>query len=92
MQNADDLYVYARAYNTNGVRYRPSTLSQIGSNPDLQMTREGTTFRWTIQPRVLFDVPDGEQLDYLQLQIVKPVINNSDDAVDGTFIYFIRCQ
>lgn len=92
MQNATDLYVYARAYDMNGTRYRPATLQQVGSNPDLQMTKDGTTFSWTIQPSVFFQIPDGQTLDYLELQVVKPVIANSDDAVDGTFIYFIRCN
>jgi len=92
MQNATDLYVYARAYDSNGTRYRPASLSQVGNTPELQMSSDGSTFRWTVQPSRVFQVPDGVSLDYLELQIVKPVIANSDDAVDGTFIFFLRCN
>lgn len=93
MQNATDLYVYARAYDMNGNEYRPSPLSQVGSNPKLQMTNDGDgQWRWTIQPKKLFSIPDTESLDYVRLQIMKPVVQNSDDAVDGEYIYYIRCN
>lgn len=92
MQNATDLYVYARAYDTDGVEYRPSPISQVGSNAALRMTKEGTTFKWSIWPADLFDIPAGKSIDYLRLQIMKPVLVTSDDAVDGTFVYYMRCN
>ena len=92
MQNAGDLYVYPTAFDLNGNTYRPATIANVGSTPSLQMTKNGTLYNWTIQPESLFNIPDGEVLDYIQLQIVKPVIVNSDDTVDGTFNYFFRCN
>lgn len=92
MQNPGELYVYARAFDTDGTEYRPSALSQVGNNPDLQMTQDGMTYHWMIQPKALFAVPDGKTLDYLQLRVIKKVLVNSDDAVDGTFFYYFRCD
>ena len=92
MQNAGDLFVYPTAFDLNGNTYRPATIGTVGSTPSLQMTKNGTLYNWTIQPKSLFNIPDGEVLDYIQLQVVKPVIVNSDDTVDGTFNYFFRCN
>jgi hypothetical protein len=92
MQNATDLYVYARAYDTDGIEYRPSPISTVGSNPNLRMVKDGTKFSWSIWPDKLFNLPAGKTLDYVRLQIMKPVLNNSDDAVDGTFVYYFRCN
>lgn len=92
MQDPGDLYVYARAWDTDGNQYRPATLPQVGSTPELQMTQDGAIYRWSIWPKKLFDIPDGKTLDYVNLQIMKPVLVNSDDAVDGNWIYYFRCQ
>lgn len=92
MQNATDLYVYARAYDTDGQEYRPSPISQVGSNPSLRMVKDGTTFHWMITPAEFFQIPVGKTLDYVKLQIMKPVLATSDDAVDGTYNYYFRCD
>jgi hypothetical protein len=92
MQNPGDLYVYARAYDTDGNEYRPSTISQAGSNPDLMMSQEGTNYQWQIIPNHLFDIPADKTLDFMRLQIIKPVVSNSDDAVDGLWEYWLRCN
>lgn len=92
MIDPGDLYVYARAYDTDGDEYKPSAISQVGSNPDLMMTQDGSIYRWIIWPAKLFDIPAGKTLEYVNLQIVKPVITNTDDAVDGNWVYYFRCQ
>ena len=92
MQDPGDLFVYARAYDTDGTEYRPASLSQVGNTPKLQMTQEGSIYRWIIWPEKLFEIPTGKTLDYVNLQIMKPVIANSDDAVDGNWIYYFRCD
>lgn len=92
MQNASDLFVYPTAFDLNGNTYRPATISQVGSTPELQMAKDGSLFKWTIQPERMFDIPDGETLDRIEVLIVKPVIVNSDDQVDGTFRFFFRCN
>ena len=91
MQSPGDLYVYARAWDTDGTQYRPSPISQVGTNPALKMSQNGDIYTWTIWPEKVFDVPAGKTIDYMQFQIVKPVIVNSDDAVDGEYIYYFRC-
>jgi hypothetical protein len=92
MQNPGDLYVYARAYDTDGVEYKPSLLSQVGNNPDLKMTQEGTLYTWSIWPEKIFAIPTGKTLDYVYLQIMKQVVSTSNDAVDGYFQYHFRCN
>lgn len=93
MQNVDDLYVYARAWDTDGTQYRPAIIAQVGNTPKLQMKNVGEgMFRWTIWPKDLFEIPDGKTLDYVRLQIMKPDLQSSDDAVDGTFEYYFRCN
>lgn len=92
MQNVTDLSVYARAYDTDGTQYRPSVISQVGNNPALRMTSEGSLFKWMIIPEKLFAVPSGKTLSYVRLQIMKPTLVNSDDAVDGLWEYYFRCK
>lgn len=92
MQNPGDLYVYARAFDTDGTEYRPSTLNQVGTNDALRMAQDGDTYCWMIQPEQLFALPSGKTLNFVQLQIIKQILTNSDDAVDGTFFYYFRCD
>lgn len=92
MQNPGDLFVYARAYDTDGTEYRPSVIAQVGSNPALMMSQDGTTYQWQIIPNNLFNIPSDRTLNYMRLQIVKPVINDSDDAVDGLYDFYLRCN
>jgi Domain of unknown function (DUF4961) len=92
MQNAGDLYVYARAYDTDGTEYKPSPISQVGSNPNLKMVKDGSMYHWSIWPAKLFNIPSGKTLNFVRLQIMKPVVVTSDDAVDGLWEYFFRCN
>lgn len=92
MQNPGDLYVYARAYDTDGGEYKPSTIGQAGSNPALKMTQDGAIYNWSIIPQSLFNIPDNKTLNFMRLQIIKPVVTNTDDAVDGIYDYYIRCD
>ena len=92
MQNASDLYVYARAYDTDGTEYKPSPISQVGSNAALRMTKNGTLFNWSILPEKLFNIPSGKTLNFVRLQVMKPVVVTSDDAVDGLWDYYFRCN
>lgn len=92
MQNPGDLYVYARAYDTDGMEYKPSVISQVGSNAALKMNQSGTLYTWSIWPEQVFNIPASKTLDYVRLQIMKPNLVTSDDAVDGTFEYHFRCD
>lgn len=92
MQNAADLFVYARAYDTDGTEYKPSPISQVGSNPALQMTKTGAVYNWSIEPQKLFNIPANKTLNFMRLQIMKPVVVTSDDAVDGLWEYYFRCN
>jgi Domain of unknown function (DUF4961) len=92
MQNAGDLYVYARAYDTDGTEYKPSPISQVGSNPALKMVKDGSNYSWSIFPGKLFSIPSGKTLNYVRLQIMKPVVATSDDAVDGLHEFYFRCN
>lgn len=92
MQNAGDLYVYARAYDTDGTEYKPSSIAQVGSNPALKMTKNGSDYSWSIFPEKLFNIPFGKTLNFVRLQIMKPVVTTSDDAVDGLWEYYFRCN
>ncbi len=92
MQNAGDLSVYARAYDTDGTEYKPSPIAQVGSNPALKMVKDGALYHWSIWPAKVFNLPAGKTLDYVRLQIIKPNLTSSDDAVDGLWEYFFRCQ
>lgn len=92
MQDVTDLYVYARAYDTDGNEYRPSPIAQVGNHPELKMTQDGENYTWSIWPEKVFNIPVGKTLDYVSLQIMKPNLVNSDDAVDGLWVYHFRCQ
>ena len=92
MQDAGELYVYARAYDTDGTEYKPSPISQVGSNPALRMTKEGSLYHWSIWPEKVFAIPANKTLDFVRLQIMKPNLVTSDDAVDGLHEFFFRCN
>lgn len=92
MVNPGALSVYARAYDTEGTEYKPSSISQVGSNPELSMTQSGTLYSWSIWPEKVFDIPSGKTLDYVRLQIMKPNLQSSDDAVDGLYEFHFRCN
>ena len=93
MQNATELYVYAQAVTVGGQTIRVSTLRNVDDNPALRMKNNGDgTFEWTIIPNRLYNVPGGDQLDILRLQIIKPNLVNSADAVDGQFEFRFNCK
>jgi hypothetical protein len=92
MQNPGDLYVYARAYDTDGTEYKPSSIAQVGNNAALKMVQDGSVYRWSIWPEKLFNLPQGKTFDYMRLQIMKPNLVTSDDAVDGLWSYWLRCH
>lgn len=92
MQNPGDLWVYAQAWDTDGNLYRPTSITQVSTNPDLKMAQDGSVYRWMIQPERLFAIPSDKTLNYVSLQILKTVVVNSDDTVDGTFTYYFRCD
>lgn len=95
MQNATDLYIYARCTTNTGLEVKPATLGQVRNTPKLQMTNNGDgTFRWMILPEEIFDtVPAGQWIVTMRFQVMKPVFPlTSDDAVDGEFYFHYRCQ
>lgn len=94
MQNATDLYVYARCSTSTGTEIKVANLNQVGNTPELQMTNNGDgTFTFMIIPERLFGTAgSGNSITSMRFQIMKPVLQNSDDAVDGIFEYFFRCN
>lgn len=93
MQGATELFVYAQALSATGSVVRVSTLRNVDDNPALKMKNMGDgTFQWTIIPSKIYPIPSGDRLDLLRLQIIKPNLVNSGDAVDGTFEFRFNCN
>lgn len=92
MQNAGDLFVYARAYDTDGAEYKPSTIAQVGNNATLKMSKEGSLYHWSIWPEKIFNVPATKTLNFVRLQVIKANPANANDAVDGLWEYYFRCN
>ncbi len=95
MQNADELWVYARAFDADDNQYIATSLGQLGTNPSLQMVTDGSgIFTFSVIPDELFAavIPDGVDIRTLQFQIVKLPLCGSDCAVDGEFLYNFACD
>ncbi|MEM6261566.1 MAG: hypothetical protein AAGI38_03590 [Bacteroidota bacterium] len=92
--DATEFFVYARGQ-LDGQTVFVSRLRDVISNPDLQMQDAGNgMFKLSFIPSKLYNVPEGSSLTQLQLQIIKrPEMNlSSDDLVDGTFFYELKCD
>jgi hypothetical protein len=94
--NLTEAYIYARCVGDDGVDYRVSNLSAICSGiyaEKLKMTPNGNgLFSISFIPERFFSegskpVPPGVRITRLRLQILRCPLNNSDDAVDGEFIF-----
>lgn len=95
MIGATELYVYPRGFDENGDQYIPTSLGQLGSNPDLKMTDNGNSiFSFSFIPSDYFaDIAlAGESLESIQFQIVRLPLCGSDCAVDGEFVYQFACD
>lgn len=93
MIGVTDLYVYARAFTVNGANLRVSALKDVGNNPRLAMTSVGNgIFRFPFVPEMLFDVPAGDRIATLRLQIIRKNLATSSDAVDGEFLFELKCE
>ena len=92
---ANDFYVYARIVGDDNRSYIVTPVTQLETNPNLQMTGdEDEQYRWTIIPEVLFDgiLPDGVEPAALRLQVVAaPFCGNLNCVVDGEFFFYFSC-
>ena len=90
MQNAEELYVFAVAYDETGAAYQiAANARKAGDFPQLKMkmTKAGT-FQYSCIPEKLFNaVPAGQKIIRIEFQIVKPNLRTASDMVDGTLIY-----
>jgi len=97
MQNlGDEVYIYARVYGLDGVRYNYTSLNQVGNTPELKMTQgENGQYTWSIIPDKFFEstlLGSGTTIDYLEVEILKVPFSNTDDKVDGKFVFGFMCD
>lgn len=93
MQNLDEVYVYAAAF-ADGVEYPVSSMAEVGSNPDLQMTDTGDgMFTLSLIPDSFFsNVPDGVEIDQLLFIARKREMNSDDDRVEEDAFFDLGCD
>ncbi|WNJ19236.1 hypothetical protein [Pontibacter sp. G13] len=90
MQDASELYVYARAILDDGSEIKVANLGQIANFPELGMDNVGEgLFRWSVIPSEVYDIPAGKKLVRLRLQMAKPFATSQNDAVDGEFNFYL---
>lgn len=95
MQNITDAYLFIRATGTDGVAYKTSL--NVAASDDTDKTKmtldaENRIFSYSFIPNALFEVPDGVGIVEMRVNVVKGGFANSNDAVDGTFSYALRCD
>lgn len=93
MQNAEELYAHAIAYDEAGTAYPiAANARRAGDFPQLKMknTKEGV-FQFSFIPEKLFNaIPQGQKIMKIEIQIVKPNLKTASDMVDGTLVYFFN--
>lgn len=95
MQNldAEDCYVYAKVYYTDGSFTQIENAFNVGSNADLQMTYLGDgNFEKVIVPADFFNVPAGKTIDYCEFVAMKKVFATGADRVTEAVNVQIDCQ
>lgn len=92
MQNAEELYVYVVAYDDLGNEYKiAANARKAGDFPELKMSsNEDGMFQFSCIPERLINIPDGQKLYRLEIQIVKPNLRTTSDWVDGVFTYYFN--
>ena len=95
MQNISDAYLFIRATGTDGIAYKTSLNVAASDDTDkTKMTFDAASkhFSYTFIPNVLFELPEGIGIAEMHVNIIKSNFINSNDAVDGTFSYVLRCD
>lgn len=92
MQNATDLYIYPVITDENNQVYRISpNAKKVAEYPQLKMRTNGNgIFQSSFIPEKFFTIPTGVKIIKMEFDIVKPNLQNSDDALDEKLIYFIN--
>lgn len=95
MQNLDEAWVYFRLTGDDGVDYAVSSLFDVGNTPSLRMTNDGNgLFSLPMIPtEFLSDVlPEGVKPQRLRFQILRWPFINTNDSVDGEYIFNFKCS
>lgn len=93
MQGVDDLFVWARGNTAGGKELEVTFWKDVGQNPELEMTNLGNgLFRFSFIPSELYEVPEGDELIKLRLQVVRKSVSNSNDIADPLFNVFFKCE
>lgn len=91
LQGITDFYVYPKAIGSDEEEYKIVSLAQVGNSPELEMTNEGNkVFSYSFIPNLSFDMPDGVAIVGLKFRLIRKQVTNSDDAVDGDFIFYLN--
>lgn len=94
MQNlgAQECYVFLEATLTDSTIIRPSSIFQVGNNPDLQMKQIGTgIFELIMIPELFFNLQPGQKIDKLKAVVIRQLFISGADRVDNDFIIDLAC-
>ena len=93
MLGATELWVFVNATGTDDKIYKLGPLSKVSDFPQQKMTlRNDGIFVHSLIPARFFAglLPDGVKIAKIEYQIIKQPLKNSDDAVDGKFLYTLE--
>jgi hypothetical protein len=94
MQNlgAQECYVFLEVRLTDSTIIRPSTIFQVGNNPNLQMKQiSAGTFELVMIPELFFNLQPGQKIDTFKAIVIRQVFISGDDRVDDDFIIDMAC-
>jgi hypothetical protein len=92
LDSATEFYIFPKAKGSDGLDYKlAANAKQVVNFPQLKMS-VGTNdvFTGTFIPEQIFSVPAGVKITEMTLQIVRPNLVNSDDAVDEILKYTFK--
>jgi hypothetical protein len=90
---ADDCYVYAKVYYTDGTSVQIENAYNVGTNPKLKMNYVGDgNFVKRIVAREFFNTPASKTIDYCEFIVMKKVFATGADRVDAAVEVQIDCQ
>jgi hypothetical protein len=94
MQNlgTQECYVFLEATLTDSTIIRPSSIFQVGNNPDLQMKQIGTgIFELVMIPELFFNLQPGQKIDKLKAVVIRQIFISGADRVDNDFVVDMAC-
>jgi hypothetical protein len=94
MQNlgAQECYVFLEVRLTDSTLIRPSTIFQVGNNPELQMNQiSAGTFELVMIPEQFFNLQPGQKIDSFKAVVIRKVFISGADRVDDDFIIDMAC-